>query len=68
MISGAGNEEVMLHARDPVIASTWSPNGKYLVFERYTGAVHTGRDLWLLPIEGSHLPPFTRSGPNPRKA
>jgi len=39
-----------------VIASTWSPNGKYLIFERDTGAAHTGRDLWLLPIEGDRTP------------
>jgi Tol biopolymer transport system component len=56
MISGVGNEEVLLHASDPVVASTWSPDGKYLVFERYTGAVHTARDLWLLPIEGERTP------------
>jgi Tol biopolymer transport system component len=55
MISGAGNEEVLLHARDPVIASTWSPDGKYLVFER-SGGAHTGRDLWLLPMEGERAP------------
>jgi len=56
MISGAGNEEVLLHASDPVIASTWSPDGKYLVFDRDTGAAHAGRDLWLLPIEGERAP------------
>jgi eukaryotic-like serine/threonine-protein kinase len=56
MVSGAGNEEVLLHAKDPVIASTWSPDTKYLVFERYTGAANTARDLWLLPIEGDRKP------------
>ena len=56
IISGAGNEEVLLHSRDPVIASSWSPDGKYLVFERYTGAARTARDLWLLPIEGDRKP------------
>ncbi len=56
LVSGAGNEEVLLHTRDPVIASTWSPDGKYLIFERDTGAAHTGRDLWLLPIEGERTP------------
>jgi Tol biopolymer transport system component len=55
MISGAENEEVLLHARDPVIASSWSPDGKYLFFQR-NAAVHTGRDLWLLPIEGERTP------------
>jgi Tol biopolymer transport system component len=52
LISGAGDEEVLLHTSDPVIASTWSPDGKYLVFERDTGAAPTGRDLWLLAMEG----------------
>ena len=56
LLSGAGNEEVLLHTSEPVIASTWSPDGKYLVFDRDTGAAHTDRDLWLLPIEGERAP------------
>src|SRR5262249_49889143 len=32
LTSGAGDEEVLLHTSDRVIASTWSPDGKYLVF------------------------------------
>jgi serine/threonine protein kinase/Tol biopolymer transport system component len=55
-ISGTGNEEVLLHTSDPVIASTWSPDGKYLVFQRDAGAARTGRDLWLLPIEAERTP------------
>jgi Tol biopolymer transport system component len=56
LTSGAGDEEVLLHTSDPVIASTWSPDGKYIVFERDTGAAPTGRDLWLLPMEGEGAP------------
>jgi Tol biopolymer transport system component len=56
LVSGGGSEEVLLHTSDPVIASTWSHDGKYLIFERYTGAPHAGRDLWLLPIEGEGTP------------
>jgi eukaryotic-like serine/threonine-protein kinase len=56
LISGTGNEEVLAHTSDPVVASAWSPDGKYLVFERDAGAAHTGRDLWLLPIEGDPTP------------
>jgi Tol biopolymer transport system component len=55
-ISGTGNEEVLLHTSDPVITSTWSPDGKYLVFQRDTGAARTGRHLWLLPIEAERTP------------
>ena len=56
LLSGAGSEQVLLHTSDPVIASAWSPDGKYLVFDRDTGAAHTSRDLWLLPIEGERVP------------
>jgi eukaryotic-like serine/threonine-protein kinase len=56
LLIGDGSEEVLLHTSDPVIASTWSPDGKYLVFDRDTGAAHTGRDLWLLPIESERAP------------
>ena len=58
LVSGSGNEQLLLHTSDPVIASTWSADGKYLIFESEGGVAHTGRNLWLLPIEAG-------SGPRP---
>jgi eukaryotic-like serine/threonine-protein kinase len=69
LISGAGNEEVLLRTSDPVIASTCSPGGEYLIFERDTGSAHTGRDLWLLPLEGDRTPrPLLQTNANELEA
>ena len=47
---GFGSEEQIFTQRGPQLASDWSPDGKYLVFE--DNSRETGRDLWLLLLEG----------------
>jgi eukaryotic-like serine/threonine-protein kinase len=47
---GFGSEAQLFTQRGPQLANDWSPDGKHIVFEDNTR--ETGRDLWLLPLEG----------------
>jgi serine/threonine protein kinase/Tol biopolymer transport system component len=59
-VSGAGKEELLLHAGINARPTDWSPDGKYIVYSEYTDK--TNNDLWLLPLQGDHKPiPYLQS-------
>jgi Tol biopolymer transport system component len=52
--SGAGNEEVLLAMEESEIASSWSGDGRYLLYVRTPQP--GGSDLWVLPMAGDGKP------------
>jgi hypothetical protein len=53
-VSGAGAEEALLEDDSPKIPSSWSPDGRYLLYDRFSGA--TGWDMFVLPLFGDRKP------------
>jgi len=48
--NGAAQEEPLLSTGDIKIASSWSPDGRYLVYEEINPK--TKADIWVLPMDG----------------
>jgi serine/threonine protein kinase/Tol biopolymer transport system component len=47
--SGEGSAELLYASDDDKGPTSWSADGKFLVYE--TGGAGTGRDVWILPLE-----------------
>jgi len=61
--SGAVGEELVLNTTSDTHPDDWSPDGRYLVFDRRD--VNTGQDLWILPLVGDRKPfPFVQTRGN----
>jgi Tol biopolymer transport system component len=59
-VGGTGEEEVLLEAPGNQFPSSWSPDGKSLLY--ITVDPETSWDLYVLPLEGDKTPhPFVRS-------
>lgn len=55
--SGAKNEELLLESSESKYPTSWSSDGRFLLYTAINPK--TGRDLWVLPLEGDHKPiPF----------
>jgi Tol biopolymer transport system component len=55
---GSAPEEALLQVKDGAFPDSWSPDGRYLVYE--TSNRETGSDLWVLPLLGDRKPtPFS---------
>jgi Tol biopolymer transport system component len=52
--SGAGAEEVLLEDNLDKFPSSWSPDGRFILYRASVG--QTGRGLFLLPLSGDHKP------------
>ena len=52
--SGAGTEEVLLEDNLDKVPTSWSPDGRFILYR--TGVGQTGRGLFLLPLSGDHKP------------
>jgi serine/threonine protein kinase len=52
--SGAGVEEVLFESSHPKTPSSWSSDGKYILFVEF--GEKTKSDLWILPLEGDKKP------------
>jgi serine/threonine protein kinase len=52
--SGAGAEDRLVESPQDKLANDWSPDGRFLLFQSIDP--QTGRDLWVLPTEGSGKP------------
>jgi Tol biopolymer transport system component/DNA-binding winged helix-turn-helix (wHTH) protein len=51
---GAADTELLLRTEDPKSASSWSPDGKYLLYR--SASPKTGYDIWALPFDSSGKP------------
>jgi len=66
LASGIGQDELLLKSDAPISPSSWSPDGKFLMYNRTDPK--TGNDMWVLPMEGDRKPfvflqtPFNESG------
>ena len=59
--SGAGVEELVLDEGTGSYPDDWSPDGKYILYEKNAGA-RNKVDLWVLPMTGSEKPfPYIES-------
>jgi Tol biopolymer transport system component len=55
--SGAGTEEVLLEDNLDKYPTSWSPDGKFIIYHTVPG--QTGRELFTFPLSGDHKPvPF----------
>jgi serine/threonine protein kinase len=50
LASGLGNDELLLKMDDPVRPDSWSPDGRFIMFDRTASA--TKGDIWVLPLYG----------------
>jgi len=67
LASGVGEDELLLKSDAPISPSSWSPDGRFLLYNRIDPK--TGTDIWVLPTEGEKKPfvflqtPFNESAP-----
>ena len=54
LASGAGQEEILLEADRPVLPTSWSSDGKFILYTR--NDLKTKNDIWVLPLEGDRKP------------
>ncbi len=52
--AGGGAEELLATAPHHLHLTSWSPDGRFLLY--YQMAPNTGQDIWLLPLEGDRKP------------
>ena len=52
--NGAGSEERLIESDAAVVATSWSPDGRYLVYSAV--GEKTATDIWLLPLFGERKP------------
>jgi eukaryotic-like serine/threonine-protein kinase len=58
--NGSGAEELLLNQEQPVIASSWSADGKYLI---YSKQFQDGSyQIWALPLDGERKPYLVLKG------
>ncbi len=59
-VSGAADAEVLVKSNEWTTPSSWSPDGRFLLYVSEGGK--TSGDLWVLPLEGHKKPvPFLRT-------
>jgi hypothetical protein len=65
---GSGAEEFVTSGNTLIeVPTSWSPDGKFLVY--WTVGADTGRDIWVLPLSGERKPhPFLRTKFNEQQA
>jgi dipeptidyl aminopeptidase/acylaminoacyl peptidase len=56
--SGAGEDELLVRSGDDKVATDWSADGRFIVYESGSGGGGTlvNPDLWLLPLAGDRNP------------
>jgi len=67
-VDGTGPEELLYAADDDKTATSWSPDGEFLLFDRFSGSE---RHIWALPLTpaqaGAKLEPFSVFDPSVRR-
>ena len=51
---GTGDKELLVESTLPKSPMAWSPDGRYIIY--FVADPRTGRDQWLLPINGDRTP------------
>jgi eukaryotic-like serine/threonine-protein kinase len=60
--SGAGTEEVLLSDGLEKYAYSWSPDGRFILYNSGAGTPRTAGDIWVLPLSGDRKPfPFLQT-------
>ena len=60
LASGVGQDELLLQSDAPLLPSSWSADGKFILYARTDPK--SGDDLWVLPLEGDRKPfPFLQT-------
>jgi Tol biopolymer transport system component len=60
LASGVGQDELLLQSDVPLLPSSWSADGKFLLYGRTDPK--SGDDLWVMPLEGDRKPfPFLQT-------
>lgn len=54
LASGAGQEEVLLESNKSIAPTSWSPDGKFILYTETDPK--TQGDIWVLPLEGDRKP------------
>ncbi len=54
LASGVGEDELLLKSDAPISPSSWSPDGRFLLYNRIDPK--TGPDIWVLSTEGEKKP------------
>ena len=62
--NGTGGEELLVESDFPAVPSSWSPDGKFIVYT--TRDPKTQFDVWILPLGGKKPVPFLQSPFNER--
>jgi Tol biopolymer transport system component len=63
--SGGGDEEVLLRSDRDKVATDWSRDGRFLVFNQLDRQNGTRFDIWVLPMDGKDKPrPFLATEAN----
>jgi Tol biopolymer transport system component len=52
--SGAGNDELLFESTENKVATSWSADGKFLLFD--SNNTNSRRDIWVLPMTGERKP------------
>ena len=57
--NGTGSEELLFDAESASFPSSFSPDGRFLIYETPGAKTNTNKDLWALPLSGDQkLKPF----------
>jgi Tol biopolymer transport system component len=66
---GSGNEERIEASPISKYATSWSPDGRFLLYHSTSATPQTGNDIWVLPIAGDRKPfPFLQTRFDERRA
>jgi eukaryotic-like serine/threonine-protein kinase len=56
--SGTPQPMAWLKTKELKAVNSWSPDGRYIVFSKYTTRDQTSQDIWLLPATGDNRKPI----------
>lgn len=63
--NGSGTEEVVFESSENKVATSWSADGRFIIFTNTDTKANTKQDLWILPLFGDRKPfPFLQTQSN----
>ena len=55
-LNSVGGEQLLYDSRENANIHDWSRDGRFMLFTRTDPAGKTGRDVWVLPVDGARAP------------